>query len=121
MHMLGQMLQTAGPDHILWGTDSIWGGSPQSQIDRMFRLKIDQELIDKYQYPQLTKEIKDQILGLNAARLFGIDPKAKREEIKADKLTKLREESRDKPTASNTQYGWVWSDYREEPTVPVGG
>jgi predicted TIM-barrel fold metal-dependent hydrolase len=28
MHMLGQMLQAAGPDHILWGTDSIWGGSP---------------------------------------------------------------------------------------------
>ena len=23
LHMLGQMLQIAGPDHILWGTDSI--------------------------------------------------------------------------------------------------
>src|SRR5436309_8464955 len=29
LHMLGQMIQTAGADHILWGTDSIWGGSPQ--------------------------------------------------------------------------------------------
>src|SRR5207247_1733750 len=35
MHMLGQMIQTAGADHILWGTDSIWGGSPQSQIERL--------------------------------------------------------------------------------------
>jgi len=31
MHMLGQMLQVAGPDHILWGTDSIWGGSRRSR------------------------------------------------------------------------------------------
>ena len=35
MHMLGQMIQVAGADHILWGTDSIWNGSPQSQIERL--------------------------------------------------------------------------------------
>ena len=40
MHMLGQMIQVAGADHILWGTDSIWGGSPQSQIERLRRLKM---------------------------------------------------------------------------------
>jgi|GEM_PF-3887434 hypothetical protein len=34
MHMLGQIIQIAGADHILWGTDSIWNGSPQSQIAR---------------------------------------------------------------------------------------
>src|SRR5947209_993685 len=68
MHMLGQMLQVAGADHILWGTDSIWGGSPQSQIVRMRRLKIRDDLIDKYKYPQLTDEVKDQVFGLNAAR-----------------------------------------------------
>src|SRR6516165_10818902 len=32
MHMLGQMIDVAGADHILWGTDSIWNGSPQGQI-----------------------------------------------------------------------------------------
>src|SRR6266852_6940792 len=34
LHMLGQMVHVAGADHILWCTDSIWGGSPQSQIVR---------------------------------------------------------------------------------------
>ena len=29
--------------------------------------------MDKYKYPELTDEIKNQILGLNAAKLFGID------------------------------------------------
>ena len=40
LHMLGQMIQVAGADHILWGTDSIWNGSPQSQIERLRRLKM---------------------------------------------------------------------------------
>src|SRR5205814_5356479 len=84
LHMLGQMIQVAGADHILWGTDSIWNGSPQHQIERLRRLKIKEELIATYQYPQITDEIKDQILGLNAAKLFGVDVKAQRKAIKAD-------------------------------------
>lgn len=120
MHMLGQMVQVAGADHVLWGTDSIWGGSPQSQIDRMRRLRIRDDLIEKYKYPQLTEEIKNQIFGLNAARVFGVDPQARRQAIKADKLTKVREEYRQHPAPSNTQYGWVWVEDGHEPTVPVG-
>src|SRR5437764_6646853 len=121
LHMLGQMIQTAGADHILWGTDSIWGGSPQSQIERLRRLKMTDELMNKYKYSQLTDAIKNQIFGLNAARLFNIDPAAKRQAIKADKLSRIREEYRHDPAPSNTQYGWVWVDDGKEPTVPVGG
>lgn len=120
MHMLGQMVLVAGADHILWGTDSIWGGSPQSQIDRLRRLKIRPELVDKYKYPELTDDIKNKILGLNAAKVFGVDVTAKRQAIKADKLTKLREEYRENPSPSNTQYGWVWVEDGTEPTIPVG-
>src|SRR5262249_40712739 len=120
LHALGQMIQTAGADHILWGTDCIWGGSPQSQIDRIRRLKMTDELMTKYKYPQLTDEIKNQILGLNAARLFNVDVKAKRQAIKADKLTQIREEFRRNPSSTNTQYGWLWIDDGREPTVPVG-
>jgi predicted TIM-barrel fold metal-dependent hydrolase len=120
LHMLGQMIQVAGSDHILWGTDSIWNGSPQSQIERMRRLKMPDELMKKYGYSQLTDQIKDQIFGGNAARLFGIDIQAKRQAIKADKLTQLRSEYRRDPSPSNTQYGWVWVDDGREPTVPVG-
>jgi uncharacterized protein len=120
MHMLGQMIQTAGEDRILWGTDSIWGGSPQSQIDRLRRLKIKPELIDKYKYPELTDAVKNKIFGLNSAKLFGIDPAAKRQAMKADKLTDLRRDYRQNPSPSNTQYGWVWVEDGREPTVPVG-
>lgn len=121
LHMLGQMIQTAGADHILWGTDSIWNGSPQSQIERLRRLRMKDELIEKYGYPELTGEIKNQILGLNAARLFGIDLEAELKKIKTDKLTLIRDEFRQQPAPSNTQYGWVWiDDNGQPPTVPVG-
>ena len=121
MHMLGQMIQTAGADHILWGTGAIWGGSPQSQIERFRRIQIKPELREKYGYPELTREIKNQILGLNAARLFGVDPKAKRQAIQTDNLTQLRQEYRQDPLPSNTQYGWVWEGDDGEPTIPIGG
>jgi predicted TIM-barrel fold metal-dependent hydrolase len=120
LHMLGQMIQTAGADHILWGTDCIWGGSPQSQIERLRRLRMTDELMNRYQYPQLTDAIKNQILGLNAARLFGVDVKARRHAIRSDRLTGLREEFRHNPQALQTQYGWVWTDEGKEPTLPVG-
>jgi hypothetical protein len=120
LHVLGQMIQVAGADHILWGTDCIWSGSPQSQIVRLRKLTMKEELIKKYKYPELTDEIKNQIFGLNAAKLFGLDPKEKRKAIKADKLTLLREEYRKDPSPSNTQFGWVWVDGGREPTTPVG-
>jgi predicted TIM-barrel fold metal-dependent hydrolase len=120
LHMLGQMMQVAGADHILWGTDSIWGGSPKHQIARMRTLVMKPELMEKYKYPELTDAVKEQIFGLNAARVFGVDPKASRQAIKADKLTRLREEYLRDPSPSNTQYGWVWVEDGREPTIPVG-
>jgi predicted TIM-barrel fold metal-dependent hydrolase len=118
-HMLGQMIQTAGADHILWGTDSIWNGSPQSQIERFRRLKMSERLMEKYGYPELTTHVKNQILGLNAARLFGIDVNEARKAIRTDKLTQIREEYRRNPAPSNTQYGWVWVG-DGTPNIPVG-
>ena len=35
--------------------------------------------MEKYKYPELTDEIKDQIFGLNAAQLFGVDLEAGRQ------------------------------------------
>lgn len=119
MHMLGQMIQVAGADHILWGTDSIWNGSPQGQIMRLRRLTIKPALREKYGYPELTDDIKAGILGLNAAKVFGIDPAAKREAIKTDRLSRLKREYQAAPEPSNTQFGWVWSG-GDEPTTPVG-
>jgi predicted TIM-barrel fold metal-dependent hydrolase len=107
-HLLGMMLAAFGPDHILWGTDAIWWGSPQWQIEAFRRFEIPIELSERYGYPQLTPEIKEKIFGLNAARIYGVDPAATLQAIPGDYLSKLKARHRSESTArSNTQYGWV--------------
>jgi predicted TIM-barrel fold metal-dependent hydrolase len=55
---------------VLWGTDSIWYGSPQPQIEAFRVFEITPEYQDRFGYPALTPEVKRQILGRNAARLY---------------------------------------------------
>ena len=71
-HALGKLLATLGPDRILWGTDSIWYGSPQGQIDAFRTFEISAEFQERFGYPALTPEVKAKILGQNAAALHGL-------------------------------------------------
>lgn len=48
--------------------------SPQWQIDALWRFQIPEELRRKYGYPQLTRDAKRKILGLNSASLYGVKP-----------------------------------------------
>ena len=73
-HLLGKLLVHLGPENILWGTDSIWYGSPQDQIQAFRTFQITEEFQERFGYPALTPKIKAAILGHNAARLYGIDP-----------------------------------------------
>lgn len=91
-HLIGKLLLAVGEDNILWGTDSIWYGSPQDQIQAFRAFQITDEFQERYGYPALTPEIKRKIFGHNAARLFGIDPIAERCVIDGDRLEELREE-----------------------------
>src|SRR5205823_11918058 len=59
---------------VIWGTDSIFYGSPQDQIQAMRAFHITPEFQERYEYPELTKEFKAKILGGNAARMYGVDP-----------------------------------------------
>ena len=72
-HIMGQLLKFMGPDRIVFGSDSVWYGSPQWQIDAMWRFQIPEAMRRKYGYPEFTEEHKRKILGLNSARLYGID------------------------------------------------
>ena len=59
-------------------------------------------------YAPLTAAVKAGILGLNAARLYGVDPNARRHPVPADFITKLKAAYLDAgPRPSLTQYGWV--------------
>ncbi|HWP66922.1 MAG TPA: amidohydrolase family protein [Candidatus Limnocylindria bacterium] len=77
-HFIGQLLKTLGPKNILWGTDSIWWGSPQWLIDAFKVLQIPAELQQQFGYPALGKKEKKLIFGLNAAKLYGVKKKARK-------------------------------------------
>jgi predicted TIM-barrel fold metal-dependent hydrolase len=72
-HLLGKLVKAFGPDHVIWGTDSIWYGTPQWQIDALKTFKMPQRFIDEFDYPDITDEIKAKIFGLNAARLYNLN------------------------------------------------
>jgi predicted TIM-barrel fold metal-dependent hydrolase len=72
-HTLGKLLAAVGPDRILWGTDSIWYGSPQDQIEAFRAFTITPEFQERFGYPALDATAKRAILGANAARLHGLD------------------------------------------------
>jgi predicted TIM-barrel fold metal-dependent hydrolase len=77
-HVLGKLLKYVGENNVVWGTDSIWYGSPQSQIESFLQFQIPMTMQMQYGYPALTMDIKRKILGLNAARIYRIDPTAMR-------------------------------------------
>ena len=53
-HVLGKLLERVGDDRVLWGTDSIWYGSPQNQIEAFRNFQISNEFQDTFGYPELT-------------------------------------------------------------------
>jgi uncharacterized protein len=75
-HALGKLILHCGENNVVWGTDSIWYGSPQDQIQAFRSFSISESFQERYGYPALTDQVKAKVLGLNAARLYGIDPVA---------------------------------------------
>lgn len=73
-HVIGKLLKYVGEDNVLWGTDCLFYGSPQDQIQALRSLEISTEFQERYGYPKLTRELKGKILGRNGARLYGVEP-----------------------------------------------
>lgn len=64
-HVLGKLLVHFGPERILWGTDAIWYGSPQDQLQAFRAFEIAPQLRERYGYPELSRSVA-QIIGENA-------------------------------------------------------
>ncbi len=104
-HLMGKLLLTFGEDNILWGTDSIWYGSPQDQIQAFRAFEISREFQDKFGYPALTTAVKRKIFGLNAARVYGLDAGAARRRLSKDRVKKARDDYLNDPRPSFSTYG----------------
>ena len=72
-HALGKLFKYIGEDNVLWGTDSIWYGSPQDQIQAFRTFQISQEFQDRFNYKAISPAMRRKVFGLNATIPYQID------------------------------------------------
>src|SRR5207245_1034909 len=53
-HVLGKLLKHVGENNVLWGTDALFYGAPQDQIQAFRAFQISEEYQDRFGYPALT-------------------------------------------------------------------
>ena len=73
--LMGTFIKGMGHKNVVWGTDSLFYGSPQWQIEALRRLEIPDDMRKKHGFASLggaTGHIKNEIFGYTSARLFGI-------------------------------------------------
>ena len=104
-HTLGKLFRYVGEKRVLWGTDSIWYGSPQDQIQAFRAFQISGEFQERYGYPALTPALKADVFGRSAAPIYGVDPTQARRRAESDPLGRLRAAYRADPQPSFATYG----------------
>ncbi|MEO1242555.1 MAG: amidohydrolase family protein [Pseudomonadota bacterium] len=104
-HALGKLLKYCGEDNVLWGTDSIWYGSPQDQIQAFRAFQISDEFQERFGYAAMTQDLKAKIFGLNATKPYGISLEEVTKRAARDGLTKRKHAYNERPDPSFATYG----------------
>jgi predicted TIM-barrel fold metal-dependent hydrolase len=107
-HLLGKLITFVGPKRVVWGTDSLWYGSPQPEIVALRRFEFTARGKEFYGLPyglegdiddptkkarKRSRTIRNGILGRNAARAYRFDPDDRFRSISCDQVNELREKS----------------------------
>jgi uncharacterized protein len=107
--IMGTLVKGLGADHVVWGTDALWTGSPQWQIEGLRRLEIPVDMQKKYGFAQLGAAdgpVKTAIFSGNSAHLYNYPPVSKWS--KMDRFSALKEEYQKLgPSRTNLRYGYV--------------
>jgi uncharacterized protein len=108
---VGTLVRGMGAERVLWGSDSVWYGSPQWQIEALRRLEIPAEMQKKHGFRPLGPAdgmVKSAIFGGNAASLYNVHVKAALGAITNDKIAAIRSEYvAAGGERSNARFGYV--------------
>ena len=108
--IMGQLIRGLGADHVCWGTDAIWTGSPQWQIEALRRLEIPEALQKKYGLQPLGPAdgtVKTAIFGENNARLYDFTPR-QRAGLAEDRIASYKDlYGKHGAGRTNLAYGYV--------------
>jgi predicted TIM-barrel fold metal-dependent hydrolase len=106
--MMGTLIKGLGTDHVFWGTDSVWYGSPQWQIEALRRLEIPEDMQRKHGFAPLgpaNGAVKNAILGGNGARHYKVE---RHTHFERDGIAKIKAAYlRDGQDRSLAAYGYV--------------
>jgi uncharacterized protein len=109
--LVGTLVRGLGTDRVLWGSDSVWYGSPQWQIEALRRLEIPEAMRKQHRFAPLGPAdglVKTAIFSANAARLYGIQSRTALGGITNDRIAAMRAEYvASGGTRSNVRYGYV--------------
>ena len=104
-HALGKMFKYVGEDNVLWGSDCIWYGSPQDQIQAFRTFQISEVLREKHGYPEITPLLRAKVFGLNALKPYEIDMDEVLLRAGNDPLSKAKVAYMDNPQPHYKTYG----------------
>ncbi|MEO8101690.1 MAG: amidohydrolase family protein [Betaproteobacteria bacterium] len=104
-HALGKLFNCCGENNVLWGTDSIWYGSPQDQIQAFRTFQVSAALREKHGYPQMTPALRAKVFGLNALKIYPVPEDVLKKHIRGDKVAVERNAYRERPDPSFATYG----------------
>jgi uncharacterized protein len=104
-HMMGKLFKYVGQDNVLWGTDSIWYGSPQDQIQAFRTFQISDELQAMHGYPRMTPALRRKVFGLNAAKPYNLNLGSVRRYTETDAVAREKANYAERPNPSFATYG----------------
>jgi predicted TIM-barrel fold metal-dependent hydrolase len=104
-HAMGKLFKHVGEDNVLWGTDSIWYGSPQDQIQAFRTFQISEALRDAHGYPKMTPQLRAKVFGLNATRPYRLAAEELKKFTQRDRVATARAEYAERPNPSYATYG----------------
>jgi uncharacterized protein len=90
--ILGELILWGGHEKITWGSGAS-AFHPQPLLEGFANFEMPEDFVEEYGYPELTSEMKADILGRNAARMHGLDIDRLAGDIKDDELARRREEN----------------------------
>ncbi len=104
-HLMGKLLKYVGENNVLWGTDSIWYGSPQDQIQAFRTFQISETFRERFGYPEITPEIRAKVFGRNATKPYGISAEDARRFARSDHVARQRAAYLERPQPHFRTYG----------------
>ena len=104
-HALGKLIKAVGPDNVLWGTDSIWYGSPQDQIQAFRAFQIAPALRERHGYAEITPALRAKVFGLNALKIYPVADDVVSKHLPKDAVSGKRAEYRERPDPSFVTHG----------------